>query len=300
MTGGEALLLVVAAAAGLACLYPTLATFTRGQAAVSWPLVLRKLPSKGETMLAGHRGHNVFAEEFNDLFLTTVHILDHAVMKYVRDCRILSKQEQAHARMHLEGMRASAPKPKRHVVLAALFDLLLLRMGQRFGAACALAVETVAGPAFYSLGRSGVLNDWESDLTLFHMFEEVEHGPLTVQSLRKRSSLPFKLLAFVPMFLLTVIFFLLPPVLKLVGTPLLFLRRPLAIVDLVTFYATFIPAFLMSNWMLIAYFLSPVAVERHQDVAAARDHFQERIARRGLRHEVVDSEAYPLWIRAAG
>lgn len=51
---------------------------------------------------------------------------------------------------------------------------------------------------------------------------------------------------------------------------ILFLRRPLALVDLVRFYLAFVPAFLTSNWMLLAYFLSPVAVERIEDVTARR------------------------------
>ncbi len=275
-------------------LYPSLLTLLGKKRQVDWPLTLRKLQSKGDKMCAGQSNHNVFAQEFNALFLATVHILDYAVMKYVHDCRLLAKQEQAHARMHMEGIKAQPSGFNRFTLLAKLFNILLLRLGQPFGLASTLAVETVAGPCFHTIGKSRFMKDWETDLTLFHMFEEVEHGPLTVQSLKKQSSFLMRLLTYFPMVGLTIVFFLLPPFLKLVSSPLLFFRQPSAFIDLLYFYAAFLPAFFRANWLLLAYYLSPVAVEREEEITKAFDYFKQRVSQRGIAVDDVDSESYAL------
>lgn len=75
------------------------------------------------------------------------------------------------------------------------------------------------------------------------MFEEVEHGPLTVQSLKKKNTFFMRLLAFLPMCLVYILFSLSSPILSILTSPWILLKRnPVTtLLDLCHYYAVMVP-----------------------------------------------------------
>ena len=128
--------------------------------------------------------------------------------------------------MHREGSASLGPLPRLYIPLLKLAQAVLIRMGPVVGTVIALGVEVASADSFYAVDRmlTQLGDDSVSDLVLFHMLEEVEHGALTIQILQDRSTLGARLLALGPSMVLYFVMFL--------GTPLLaFLRHPLPLLQ---------------------------------------------------------------------
>jgi hypothetical protein len=296
--GPSLLSLVAGAVLSVVFLYPSIFSLF-SKRTVQSTLVLRKL--KNVDPLPDHnRTTNVFANEFSDLFLKLVDILDFAVMKYVRDCPILVQQEHRHAAFHKKGQKKKVQEGDsltRFWLLTKIFDLVLLRSGPIIGAHLACAVETASTNVLYYAAASPFISDYESDLVLFHSFEEVEHSGLTVQSLKKQTYFLVRLIL-LPLMLLIVFLFEYSPLITLtLSSPTLFITRPRTIIDMILFFGTASMGFLTGAWAVIAIWLSPFALESWHDQQMKYDFYQKRVQRRGILFEEEEKQTYPLAVR---
>lgn len=68
--------------------------------------------------------------------------------------------------------------------------------------------------------RSGI-PFYYSDLTLFHTFEEIEHGMVTVQTLRPKTNLFMRILVIPLLILVLLSFFIFPVLFLLLSKPII-------------------------------------------------------------------------------
>jgi len=287
-----------AAASVLSVLYPSVKALSRKTESTSITLTLRKLHKSGAEMLGGGTvGSNVFADEYNDLFLAITEVLDFAVMRYVKDCPILIEQEYGHAKMHHQGIKEAKTHDdhlKRFGPLKVLFRLLFLRLGPAVGSTLSCAIETLSSRTFHSMAVFPyACKGSETDLVLYHYFEEMEHGALTVQSLKRKSSIFLRLALFPVMCLLTLVFFVIGPIVtKLASDPLLFIRRPLAIFHLPPFLLKFGYGNLVSWYEIIAVWISPWAKEDMPQYKIQNAQVLELLKAREVGFDIVKTEDY--------
>jgi predicted metal-dependent hydrolase len=283
--------------------YQSFSTIVRQKIDVDFELKLRKLKQNGGDMLKPGN-ENSIANEFNKFLLYTVEFLDMAVMKYIDDdCPILHRQEAAHAKLHREGIAVEneAEKvPITIIVIRKVLETLMLRLGRPFGCACALGVEEVISEVFNYIdilsNNIPRMKNFQSKLILFHIFEEIEHGPLTVQSLKKKTTLFMRLLAFLPLCVIYILLFISPPILAVLTSPFILLKRnPITtVLDIWQYYAVMVPVTLFSIFRLVSVYLSPWARPSQADHLRMQKHFQERVTQEGIEYEIVETEKYAL------
>jgi hypothetical protein len=177
----------------------------------------------------------------------------------------------------------------------------MLRMGSPFGRACALGIEDASSELFYCIddfsSNISRMKHFQSKLVLFHMFEEVEHSALTVQSLKKKTTFFMRLLALVPMSLVCTLFLISPPILAILTSPsILFKRNPITtLLDLLAYYAVMVPIAFITIYRLTSVYLSPwTRGESQARHLKLQKHFHKRVTEEGIKFEVEETEEYTL------
>lgn len=247
-------------------------------------------------------GANIFMTEFNDMFLALVHILDYAVMKYVGDdVKLLVEQEHQHAKMHLAGQKEEeiiGHGFTRFAPLDFIFRRLFLRMGRTLGLTLSLGLETSSSAGFSVLfcmpfcGYGTQL----TDVTVFHMYEEVEHGVVTVAQLRPQTNFIVRVICFPVTVALWVAFVSVPVITRTLPRPMTLLN-PMTYVDMAMYLLTMVPVVMAGIAFLIMHYVPPsysLAVGETPGMRSAmwapiRDEMEKR---EGLEYEIIDSKEY--------
>ena len=231
------------------------------------------------------------------MFLAMVHILDYAVMKYVTDCPLLVKQEHLHAKMHHQGqknMKTEGDRLGRFWLLGKLFDIILLRLGRTVGVSVAAGVEATAGHLIYYASSAPFVKDCESDVCLFHFLEELEHGLLTVQSIKKQSHFIVRLLLFPIMCILWCVSCLSPIITAFVVDPII-IFKPTTYVQLVKYIGTLGFAWMASEWAMVSLWLVPYALDNYKEHEKKYAYYVARWDARKIPYEIVDQASYDLY-----
>jgi len=259
-------------------------------------LYLREITSPPNSMvtISGQEHKNVFTAEFVVLFEYISNILDYAVMKYVgEDVRILSKQEGKHAILHIAAMKhrkndgESATRWRWFLWLA---DFLMLRCGRTLGLSLVTHIEAAAWawfflPLYLPFVKIGLPN-----LFVFHGMEEVEHGALTVQALRKQTNPVFSLVTFPLVVIVHIVLLLCPPISAIVMHPGLLLS-PRSYVDLLNYYLAFGLSFIGTFIGQVVYCLLPFNESQVLYEYMSR-FFQTEIKKRDITFNIVEQEIY--------
>lgn len=180
------------------------------------------------------------------------------------------------------------------------FDVLLLRLGAAVGTAGSLAVETLTGMGFYhasSLAHLVGAQDHENNLTLFHQFEEMEHGALTVQALKKRTSFLLHLLLLPVVMIVVSLFYFTPMITAILANPRerLLVAPKKTLVDFCQYTFVALIGWGTMMWLLVAYWLSPVAVEPYESHHAKYyEYFKKRVEARKISYDIVEKADYSL------
>lgn len=267
-----------------------------GRKLVSRTLLLREITSSPETMvtLKGQEHKNPFTAEFVVLFEFLSNVLDYAVMKYVgTDVAILSRQEGKHAVLHLAAMKhrkndgEGAVRWKWFVSLA---DLLCLRCGRALGLVLVTHIEAAAWawffiPLYLPFVKTGLPN-----LFVYHGMEEVEHGALTVHSLRKQTNVLYSLLTFPVVVIVHIVLLLCPPISTLIMRPSLLLS-PQTYLDLINYYLAFGVSFIATFIGQLVYCVLPFN-ENQALFQYMQKFYDNEMKARGITFKVVDQETY--------
>lgn len=259
-------------------------------------LYLRKLALPGGGLLGGSEVTNAFTEEFNLVLDIALPAMDCCVMRAIdKEMPILSQQECLHAKMHREALRERTLRKEpgaRWDWLGTLAHVMLNRAGQQFAIGCVGHVEATSGIFLYVAAKLPFLPGFFNDAVMYHVMEELEHGPLTTASLRQKVHPLVPLLAFPFMALFFVALFLLPPVGLLLAKPWLLLR-PRTYTELVLYYLTFVPTWVVTVAACIAFWVLPFK----ESAASHAKHyafFRHEVERRGIAFEVIDQKTYYL------
>ena len=301
----------VLVALALTLLWPNLAGIFLSTKTVDWELTLRQLTNDGAQMFeqkATNSSINMFVHEFNFFFLCATEILDLGAMKYV-DVPLLVKQEYGHAKMHREGKKSLGMQngkisdcPVVYRPFIALFDLLILRMGKLCGTLICLGIESGSCHAFYAFDKVLLLlgEDGFTDLTLFHLAEEVEHGGLTCQDLIAKSPMWCRVLALPANCFLYIALVGLIPIFHVLRDPLNCFQNPTKTTfDLVKYsIAGSAHLLIVAVRQLQTTFLSSgLPLDSNAPLEFFGRHVQKRILDRGISFRVVDRQSYPLLVR---
>jgi hypothetical protein len=247
--------------------------------------------------LPGKEHKNPFTAEFVVLFEYISNILDYAVMKYVADdVRILSKQEGKHAVLHIAAMkqRKSDGEPAtRWKWLLFLSDLLMLRCGRALGVVLVTHIEAAAWAWFFIPLYLPCVNAGLPNLFVFHGMEEVEHGALTVQSLRKQTNPVFSLITFPIVVIVHFVLLLCPPIATIILHPQLLLK-PKSYLDLLNYYIAFGISFVTTFIAQIVYCVLPFH-ESQTLYNIMHQVFHKEIKVRGIQFNIVENETYKLY-----
>ena len=262
----------------------------------TYTLYLRKLKKSGSDMLGGSTCDNIFTAECNLVADLCFPKLDLRVMKSLEDSLpILSKQEQLHAKMHNQGQ---AERKRLHHSMARwswfvfICDTLLLRLGKEIGCGCAGFCEATSGVWFYLPMVLPFLKDFMTDEYVYHAMEELEHGPLTTEYLRGQVFPLTPLLLFPIMVVFYAVYFLFPPLVKLIFEPHLLLK-PKTYKDFCLYYCTCFPTFLITLYSCLVYWVLPFRQndKQHEE----RYNFFKEVAKaRGIDFDVVDQATYQI------
>lgn len=292
---GDVALCAVGVVAALVLLYPVFFSLVRGGKTVKQTLYIRNIDYE-KLDPTGKKG-NVFMNEFNLLFLAMVHILDYAVMKYVTDCPLLVKQEHLHAKMHIKGQKnkkAEGDELKRFLPLAKAFDLLLLRLGRTIGVSVACAVESTSAHLLYYASSTPFLKDWESDVLLIHFLEEIEHGLLTVQSIKKQTYFVVRLLLYPLMVLLWAITCVYPLLSTFIANPSL-LIKPSTLPQMIQYIGILGFACITVEWAMFSLWLMPFVIDDFSEHKKKYAYYEARLNERKIPFQIVDQADYDLY-----
>jgi len=265
---------------------------------VSRVLYLREITSPPSSMvtLSGQEHKNVFIAEFIVLFEYISNILDYAVMKYVgEDVKILSKQEGKHAVLHIAAMKQRKTEGEhatRWKWFLWLADFLLLRCGRALGISLVTHIEAAAWawfflPLYLPFVKTGLPN-----LFVFHGMEEVEHGALTVQSLRKQTNPIFSLITFPLIVIVHIVLLLSPPISAIIMHPGLLLS-PASYIDLLNYYLAFGISFIGTVIGQLVYCVLPFQ-ENQNLYKFMHNVYHSEMKARDITFKVVDQETYIL------
>jgi hypothetical protein len=258
-------------------------------------LTLRKLKVRGDSMKGGETNPNIFASEFNQLFIFVTATLDFGVMKWLDDkVPLLVEQEHGHAKMHNEATRKM--HASRFVPLDKVFDVLTLRSGRAIGSCMCLGFETISSIFFYTITASPFMPDYACDIMLFHFYEEVEHGVVTVNSFRPRTRFATRMLC-LPVLLILIVAFVLAPIVTLVAAKPGVLLSVHTYIDLGVYLAVMLPGIVVGQAFLIAHYLPPCYTNAVGESVATRDlflaHFERLLkARKTIQFDEVKQETY--------
>jgi hypothetical protein len=286
----------VGVVAALVLLYPLFFTLVKGGKTVKQTLYIRNFEYE-KLDSTGTKG-NVFANEFNLFFLAIVHILDYAVMKYVSDCPFLVKQEHLHAKMHIKGhknKKAEGDELKRFWPFGKLFDILLLRLGKSIGISVTCAIESTSAHLFYYASSSPFLKDWESDVTLIHFLEEIEHGLLTVQSIKKHTHFLVRLILYPFLFPLWAIICVYPIISAFIAQPSIILRPWSTLPQLIQYIGVMGFACLAVEWAMFSLWLVPFTVDDFNEHKKKYTYYEARLNERKIPFQIVDQASYDLY-----
>lgn len=154
----------------------------------TYTLKMKKLKNlSGEFLQAGATWDNAIGKEHNFLAVNMADIIDYSVMKLVSDdVQILSDQEHQHAKLHhmQEKVSQSFSVPEMKWV-RYFFDKLFLRLPRALRAAVTLFIESISPLASWLLLVNPVSKGMLDNLMVFHMFEEIEHAPVTCHHLKE-------------------------------------------------------------------------------------------------------------------
>jgi len=261
-------------------------------------LYLREITSSPQSMvtLPGHHHKNPFVAEFIVLFEYLANVVDYGVMKFVgEDVGILSKQEQKHALLHLAAIKqrkADGEHALRWKWFTAITEFLVLRCGKTFGSALVLHAEATSWAWMFLPVYLPWLKEGLPNLFVFHGMEEVEHGALTIQSLKNRTNPVLLLLTAPGAVILIFVVLLCPPISVLIFQPkLLFSLK--TYFDLVIFYLVFGISFVAAIFAEVVYGILPFRESEflHNFIY---NFLQKEIKERGIKFNVVDQETYVL------
>jgi hypothetical protein len=287
-----------------AMLWPSTKSMLFRYKAVQWQLLHRQLRKNGGQMLVQKDNANMCVLEFNNFFLYITEVLDLGVMKYAQEIPLLVQQEYLHAKMHRQGKQQQEADtgysiPFIYRPFRALFHSLLLRMGQTCGTAVALQVETASANAFYTMDRILLAfgEDGFTDLTLFHFFEEAEHGALTTQTLLRKTPFLARLISLPLGWLLYFAVFCFMPILGLLRNPWDLARSPLkTITDIAVYCLAVLPVFAEAALRQVATVFagSNLPTDSHSEMLKIGHHFNKRVNDRGILFDVEDRRCYEM------
>jgi len=239
---------------------------------------------------------NVYVTEFNTLFEFLSNTLDYAVMKYVGDnIKILSKQEEKHAVLHLQAKKQrknEGETASRYNWFFWLADYLLLRCGPQLGIPLCLHIESAAWAWFYYPLMLPFVSKNLTNLFVFHGMEEIEHGALTVQLLRSKTSLLVSFLTFPIVLIVHIVLLLSPPIVLLIQHPY-FIFNLKNNIDFVKYYLAFIPAFIISTYGQILHCLLPIQ-ENDTIYNNMSEFYKQELKNRGIEFKICNQENYIL------
>jgi hypothetical protein len=295
---------VVAVVAVGTLLAPSVAHVFSARRTVQMRLKLRELEAVAEMRHAPPHP-SIFMAEFNRSFLFMTEIVDFGVMKYLGDARVVKllwEQEKKHVDMHRAGLAASrkdGDQMRRFALLYFISDMLMLRLGYHVGVCFASGMETASTTMFYTFGRLAAATDAGtlSDISLFHIFEECEHGPVTVQALKPRTSLPLRILLLPLMVVLPWAMFCTPLFTAWFGpgASSAALKHPLRTAAEFLKYALVSHlTFLSAVYVVLAYWLPSVAVPPPEHSEAAARYFEAQLKARRVLWTEVATEQYPV------
>lgn len=121
--------------------------------------------------------------------------------------------------------------------------------------------------------------------------EEIEHGHLTVQELRKKTNPFWLIVMFLPVTLFYVTIMIVSPFVKIGSQPTL-LMNPKTYIDFAKFYATFIPAFFHTVAGYTLYWVLPIrtSIQHHENMYK---YFKDIAEERGIKFEIEAKVEYP-------
>lgn len=170
---------------------------------------------------------DAFAREYNELHVALSQVIDYAVMKLLdQEVPILAQQEHGHAKMNhasMESSRKQGGSLFRWGWLLAFADLLLLRCGRPLSCLLCGAFESGAH-TMWGL-HSRLDPSFLTSCNAFHMMEECEHGVITTETLKKRTTLIDRTVTFPLAILVIIIVYLAPPIVLLISQPSLLHHR---------------------------------------------------------------------------
>jgi hypothetical protein len=101
---------------------------------------------------------------------------------------MLVEQEYRHAQMHHEGVEQHLENKNTFKRWTWLLNLMLNRLGEKIGATGCGYFETCSYTSMYYPLTSKYTKGCLNNIAVFHALEELEHGHLTVQELRKKTN----------------------------------------------------------------------------------------------------------------
>lgn len=266
---------------------------------MSRTLCLRRLRSGSAGCLQGSTGQNIIAKEFGVLIDVISDVLDIAVMRYVGNgIPILSEQECQHAKLHREVQREHAGNGDnvyRWRWLTWIAQFFLLRCGAPLGLSLCGHIEACAW-VWFGLPLLTPVSGFADNIYVFHGFEEVEHGALTVQYLGANSNILVDWASF-PLSVAFHFFLLLSaPVVVLLTSPGKYLL-PKTYLDLSAYLCVFVPTFLLCVVAMIIHWLLriPESVSLQRLFHA---HLENMLEERRVKFDVIKMETYELkpWV----
>jgi len=276
-------------------LVPSLLLLAKSKKVVPVTLSCRKPKDGKEMRTTNNNKSNIFFEEWDTMFCDVSHSLDYAVVKIVTDCPILVKQEQVHAIKHKQAqVELREQGVQRFWIIDRILDLVCLRMGTTMSIAVMGAIETIFSHGLYLATISPFApSDWESDLLLWHAFEEAEHNVLTVQSLKKKISFFLRVMTLPLVLILSATFFFFGPIFTILSSSQIVNNHPRKIIrDFFQYTLVFLPAMIASLWMLIFCWVSPFYIQSENQYKILINYYSMRMKQRGVSFTVEEQETY--------
>eukprot|EP00931_Biecheleriopsis_adriatica_P093001 TRINITY_DN6674_c0_g1_i2.p1 TRINITY_DN6674_c0_g1~~TRINITY_DN6674_c0_g1_i2.p1 ORF type:complete len:276 (+),score=26.42 TRINITY_DN6674_c0_g1_i2:55-882(+) len=266
---------------------------------MSRTLCLRKLQSDSAGSLQGSTSHNIIAKEFSVLIDSISDVLDIAVMKYVgNSIPILSEQECQHAKMHREVQcehASNGDNVYRWRWLNWIAQFFLLRCGAPLGISLCGHIEACAW-VWFGVPLLTPICGFADNIYVFHGFEEIEHGALTVQCLGARSNLLIDWACFPLSVAFHFLLLLSAPVVVLLTKPGKYLH-PKTYLDLSAYLCVFVPTFLLCVAAMIIQRLLRIP-ESTPLQRLLHAYFEKMLEHRGVKFDTIKKETYKLkpWV----
>lgn len=263
-------------------------------------LKLRVLQQSKSDHLGGWTCDNMFCQEQSELFDVLLPLLDYCVMKHAAtELPVLSEQERLHAKMHHESNKErkaanSIPFRWRWLVTIGRYLLRDCPSPQVQLGLCG-HIEATTSVWVYTMYVMPFTRGFFTNGLLYHALEETEHGSLTTQWMRNKLYTLMPLLTFPFAVVLYFSLFLLPPVMKLLIEPTLLLRKPIKTCqDLVLYYSTFVPVFVVAVLTCIFCWVLPFIPEMDASRDAKLQVWEAEAKRRGMTYTIAKTATYTI------